>query len=204
MIDWLKRAAYSAMMTASAQGAVIFTDIEDIGFFSFGTHIERSLDLNSDGVEDVVFHNFGDELAVFSTPTSSIEGIAAVSPNLNSFAAPISVGSIIGSSATSVYTWNQGYSGLISVKTVGMDNYVLGLWGSLEAYLGVEFRIGNETHYGWVQVDTPFLAGGGIIKSFAYESEAGKPIVAGVIPEPSVIFLAGFGMVSAVSIRRRK
>ena len=85
-----------------------------------------------------------------------------------------------------------------------MDTFVLGLWGYGEAYLGIQFEIERETHYGWILIDTPLLAGGGIIKAFAYESEPGKPIIAGAIPEPSAAVLGAVTASAAVFSRRRK
>ena len=192
-----------ALLTSTARSAIIFTDIPDIGFYSVGNLLTQPIDLNFDGVDDVVFRNYGQEMAAFSTSTSAIAGISTIPPDQNHSAAPFESGSIIGSSFTSLYTWNEGYSGLIGVRLIGMDTSILGLWINEGAYLGVEFKVGEATHYGWVQVDTPFLAGGGIIKAFAYEGEAGVPIVAGAIPEPFVPLLLLPGALAVFLHRRR-
>jgi hypothetical protein len=196
--------ACGVLAIVPASGAVVFTDIPDIGFFSPGGFLTQPIDLNADGVDDVIFRNFGDEFAAFSTSTSAISGIVATLPNLNHFAAPLGSGSIIGPSFASLYSWNEGYSGLISVRTVGTESVILGLWGSVEAYLGVQFKIGEETHYGWILVDTPFDSGGGIIKALAYESEAGMPIFAGAVPEPSAACLVVASALPWFFSRRRK
>lgn len=195
------------LAAAPASGAVVFTDMPDRGFYSFGDWITQSIDFNADGIDDMVFRNFGDEFAAFSTSTSAIAGIAARPPNQNSFAIPFESGSLIGTSfsSSSLYTWNEGYSGLISVRLVGFDTVVLGFWGGIEAYLGVQFEIDGNTHYGWVLVENLFDdVGGGIIKAFAYESEAGVPIVAGEIPEPSAALMASAGLAGGCLRRRRQ
>lgn len=203
-----RKAFVCGILTAtSAHGAVIFTDMPDRGFYSAGTWITQPIDFNDDGVDDMVFRNFGATFVAFSTSTSAIAGIAAKPPDQNSFAPPFESGSIIGPSFSnsSLYTWNEGYSGLVSVRLIGFETVVLGLWVNEGAYLGVEFKIGEDTHYGWIEVDTPFLAGGGVIKAFAYESEPGVPIIAGVIPEPSsallVAFCGGIALGTVVTVR---
>lgn len=195
-----------ALVTASASGAVVFTDMPDRGFYSAGDWITQPIDFNVDGIDDMIFRNFGDQFAAFSTSTSAIAGIVATPPNQNSFAVPFESGSIIGASfpSSSLYTWNEGYSGLISVRLVGFETVVLGLWGGIEAYLGVQFKIGENTHYGWVQVENIFDdVGGGIIKAFAYESEPGVPIIAGAVPEPSGAMLVGMGGIFLLGRRKR-
>ncbi len=191
--------AIGVLITAPLQGAVISTDIEDIPFFSVGDFLSQTIDIDFNGSTDVLFRNFGDELAAFSTSSSRIAGISAVPPNQNSFAAAFIVGASIGPSFVSLYNWNTGYSGLVSCRDIGC----LGLWGSKEAYLGVEFQIVNNTHYGWVLVDTPFDFGGGYIKSFAYETEPGKAIIAGAVPEPSYSILFVMGILTLLVKRRR-
>lgn len=199
----IRAIACGMLTTASVHGAVVFTDIVDIPFFSAGTHLTRAIDLNGDGVDDAVFRNFGNEFAVYSTLSSSIAGIPTIPPNQNHFAAPLGSGSIIGNSLESSFHWNEGYSGLISVVLIGMETYKSGLWGSMEAYVGVQFDIEGQSHFGWILVDTPFDTGGGIIKAFAYESEPGVPIVAGVVPESSSSLFIGVSCGIALARRRR-
>ena len=65
------------LMTASASGAVTFSDIADVGFYSAGDFLTKPIDFNGDGVDDMIFRNFGDEFAAFSTSTIIIAKIAA-------------------------------------------------------------------------------------------------------------------------------
>ncbi len=52
-------------------------------------------------------------------------------------------------------------------------------------YLGAEFDIAGDTHYGWLEISSldgvPYID----VLSWAYESEPGVGILAGAIPEPS-------------------
>lgn len=81
-----------------------------------------------------------------------------------------------------------------------------------DGYIGLEFRLAGEVHYGWVHLDASGLlpdrfgelqGGGGPITGWAWETTPGKGIVAGAIPEPTtacLTFIAG-GM---VLLRRRR
>ncbi|MDB6077759.1 MAG: motif protein, partial [Akkermansiaceae bacterium] len=78
------------------------------------------------------------------------------------------------------------------------------------AYIGLEFAISGELHYGWLKVQLfeedvtgsfyrPFA---NQILAFAYEDEAGVPIVAGV-PEPVSLTLVSVVLPLLVARRRR-
>lgn len=65
-----------------------------------------------------------------------------------------------------------------------------------KGYFGVRFDIQGSTHFGWVYLDNNFsFLGGGDIIEWAYESEPGLPIVAGLIPESSTGALFAVGIV---------
>jgi hypothetical protein len=70
-------------------------------------------------------------------------------------------------------------------------------------FAGVEFEIGGQTHYGWLQVRAAELRTDVWIEEWAYESEPGVPIRAGAIPEPSGGVLVVIGGV-LLMCRRRK
>jgi hypothetical protein len=86
------------------------------------------------------------------------------------------------------------------------------------AYLGVEFLIGGDLHYGWVGLTacTPDVStdcqGGkkdpGVatiqITGFAYESAVKTPIQAGAVPEPSQLPLLALGAAGVAALRARR
>ncbi len=89
-----------------------------------------------------------------------------------------------------------------------------GLMQLSNAYIGVEFMIDENVHYGWIhyegfsvseyfRIDSP----GGWVNSWAYNSVPGEPIYAGQIPEPrTYALLAGLlvlGIAAGVRGRRR-
>ena len=72
-----------------------------------------------------------------------------------------------------------------------------------ERFLGLELHDGSQTYYGWVSVKSEFVGYTGYIRGWAYQTEPGKSIVAGFIPEPSALLL-GAPAFAAFCIRRRR
>jgi hypothetical protein len=60
--------------------------------------------------------------------------------------------------------------------------YTYGKWIDVNnRYLGLKFKIGKETHFGWARLSVHNQAGdiSAVLTGYAYETVAGKPIVAG-------------------------
>ncbi len=90
-----------------------------------------------------------------------------------------------------------------------------------DAYIGVEFQAEDGVHYGWVRytgfpfVKIPafdldgqpmgffdnFNTPGGLISAWAYETEPGKAIIAGAVPEPGTSLLLA---IASLALLRRK
>lgn len=68
-------------------------------------------------------------------------------------------------------------------------------------FAGVGWRRGEDFHYGWVEFDG---VGGSQMKivAWAWESEPNVPILAGAVPEPSVLLL--LGAAGGLWMRRRR
>ena len=79
---------------------------------------------------------------------------------------------------------------LISVTVSPGDNVVEGDVYKRNAAIGVEFRIGTNTHYGYVHYDcraeNRFFFGGGYLRGWAYETEPGQPILTRPLAEPEL------------------
>ncbi len=79
-----------------------------------------------------------------------------------------------------------------------------GPWTNQRGFFGAEFPIGEQVHYGWVQMDfnpgRPIVLGdGATLVDFAYESVPGQAIAAGAIAEPSTFGLLG-GCIAFVAV----
>jgi len=73
--------------------------------------------------------------------------------------------------------------------------------GQSGKYLGVEFQIDGETHYGWVQIDVNATATQATINAYGYQDVAGTPALT---PEPGSLALLALGAAGIAARRRRK
>ncbi len=72
------------------------------------------------------------------------------------------------------------------------------------SYLGVRFERNGATHYGWIALNGYSHVGHELfVYGWAYESEPGVGLIAGQIPEPSLVILLGFGWAWHAGGRRR-
>jgi hypothetical protein len=67
--------------------------------------------------------------------------------------------------------------------------------GTTNKYLGLKFKIGSDTHYGWAQVQVAADASSATITGYAYEGTAGLGIIAG---ETDISLAVGISELSAV------
>jgi hypothetical protein len=72
-----------------------------------------------------------------------------------------------------------------------------------DAYIGLSFPTGGNTHYGWIRVDVNNAANTFVVKDWAYESVPGAGIRAGHIPEPGTLGLLAAGATGLLALRRR-
>jgi hypothetical protein len=167
------------------------------------------LDLNHDGTVDFVF-------SFSSAPRSFFVGIAPAKGQSNNM--------IIGGMQTSgdyktriAYALSSGVSvGGTFAKFQGDRNALWGDWEGLfifgqwlnekSKYLGLEFRYGGETHYGWARLSTPQRRRpwgmNAILTGYAYETTPNKPIITGRTSGPDVITVQP-GSLGALAAGRR-
>jgi hypothetical protein len=94
----------------------------------------------------------------------------------------------------------------LSTATLGIcvDTGCDGHFFGQTAYMGFELQLQDGPHYGWAKIQVSpepnFSAG---LLGWAWETEPGKSIIAGAVPESSSLSLAAFGA-AAVSFRRRR
>ncbi len=182
------------LMMAPLRGAIIFTDVPDVNLMAggFGGEVFYNVDFTGDGVAEVRMQGSGGDFGVIALTTTTVAGIRSGPLDLNGFAHPFGFGDLIAPEPPQNRSWNQGMSALLGCREIGC----IGLWTSGGTnYIGVEFLLGTDTHYGWVAIDMPAIFGGGILLSYAYESEPNTPIIAGAIPEPSSTVLVATGTV---------
>ena len=156
---------------ADATGQIIYTDVDPD--FVGGSGDSFFLDFDVDAVDDIVvnqFYNVSYEL-LQAVPTGA-NGVLAQSAGGFFYASNLSYGAAISAGAGSFRSFGDfcaggGYAGSQHC-------------GAGEGYLGVEFDISGNTHYGWVRVDVADSSNF-IILDYAYEATPDTKILAGNI-----------------------
>ncbi len=164
---------------------------------------DTDFDVNADGIADYRF--VGDFLvaAMQSYGDNRFISVLSTPPNRGGNLVPVHAGSIIGADTSLlVGEWHR-HTDNLSNPLLG-TGYGLGNGPSpmqfADAYIGVEFATANGIHYGWIQYTgyshpvngLPAMpVPGGVINSWAWETQPGVPIIAGAIPEPSTVAYIG-------------
>jgi hypothetical protein len=143
------------------------------------------IDLNHDGITDVmvreVFWTYG---VNGDFPGNSVQAVTRKGSGIrwrsqSRSAFPMVRGSEIGST----FRFRSGAEVMIEATNFGV--YYGGSWSenATDRFLGIRFRIGEETHYGWarlsVRLGTPKHGIGVLLTGYAYEAQPDTPIRAG-------------------------
>ena len=70
-------------------------------------------------------------------------------------------------------------------------------------FFGIEFQIGGDTHFGYIDVEGQHDTVGVIVYGWAYETTPNTPIVATQVPEAGKAACAMMGLLLCVLRRRR-
>ena len=197
-----RRAAYALAAGATAVGAtgadaaVIYSGVQNISIASGNS---QSLNLDSDGFNDLLLKNYVFGSGPYQGATVSFSpGKLVGFTNGLSYASALTAGSPI-----DVTTAGPSFFGSMAF---GAANPNAQFNNVTDAFLGLSFPSGPNTHYGWVRVDVNNAAGTFLIKDWAYESTPGVGIAAGagIVPEPATLGLLACGAVGIAAIRRQK
>jgi hypothetical protein len=209
------------LWAANAQADIVWSGEQNLSGY------EQYIDLNSDSLTDVFLaysitisdalypENAGGVLRAYvDFVTLDGSNQILVNTSRDSDAAALPYGTLISGTPDSSLEWISGryVSGAVGEWSSPGTEWS-GLLGETdEAYLGIDFDVGESTHYGWIhvtlgEVNPDYGFKDPITASWAYESTPDTPIVAGVIPEPSTGILTMVGSVGlllhARSRRRR-
>jgi len=145
---------------ADASGQVVYTDVDPD--FAGGIGDSFAIDFDNDGTDDVV---------IAQSLWGAASGVRVVPEAGN--------GVIAASNAGYYYASNLFYGTDINAgagvfRSFGDACYGVGYLGSQfcglgEGYIGIEFDIDGDTHYGWVRIDVLDSANFTVM-DFAYES----------------------------------
>jgi hypothetical protein len=189
----------------------------------------QNLDLDGDGQTDLHFYAGAVLQANYYFTSASGVGSARllVSPlagvDGGSHLIALGAGSEIGNATNNAVVWaaqdapnNYGQPTVLGAyipEDAGGSLVPVGYFYNTTGYMGIQFQIGSDWHYGWVRIrggaagvgdDGQFhLNPPGWVLDWAYETRADTPIFAGAgVPEPSTLSLIGIGALALAVARR--
>jgi hypothetical protein len=221
-MNWKTLSLLPLLLLSEASGGVVATfrgNAPNVYGVS-GTPTNEPFDVNADGIGDFYFTGGGFVTTFKANGSNRFIGMLSTLPDLGGNVDPVYRGDILGADTSSLigswhrHTDNRGMSGF----SLGDGRRPL---QAENAYIGVEFMAADGIHYGWIQYqgyshpdtlfDTaiglfhpPAGALGGLVNSWAYETEPGKPIIVGAVPEPSYSILFVMGLSTLLTKRRRQ
>lgn len=200
-------------LSCHAQGTVVYRDLGSFWLLGNANVINQyNLDFNEDGQGDFIIEA-GEAFQPIGIGDNKIYSYPEAPGELGALVAPLSFGQSIGSTLPPGAVWFDSY---VHPRSPNQDitayfHYVLdlragGLWldGTM-AYMGAEFDIDGQKHYGWlhIEIPDPLRGNSGIIHDMAYNTVPGEMILAGQVPEPSTWILFTMGGVFAWRRYRR-
>lgn len=170
----------------------------------------QDIDMNGDGAYDYYFGGGGASLWIVPTGANRILSIKAPLPDLERDVVALRAGELIGAiPAVGEWTgladsWNSADYGASILYSIYEQGTISNIPMSEETWLGLEYHLEDGVHYGWVSLRSGLSSTNAVyIYGWAYESEPGKPIIAGMIPEPSSALLLA-GAASTLALRRKR
>ncbi len=158
-----------------AQAEIVYTPAH----IRFTTGSNRWIDMNHDGVPDFRFENAGN-LGLGSTTFVIAFGLhgdgVRVRREKSGDALPLRLGARIGPSNL------FSHSATMAIAYHGSGG---GTWGK-DHYLGLQFELDGQKHYGWAELSIALNRQGNItaeIEGYAYETIPNQPIRAGATKE---------------------
>ena len=145
------------------------------------------LDLNHDGIPDFTIansYNCPDSCVsiVVAKPANGTHGVEGPlsSRGHASWAYALTAGAIIGPK-------RPFFANALEFAGSGVCHPAGSHWCNLKRYLGLSFKIQGKTHYGWARISMGNAKGGrieAVLLGYAYETIAGKAILAGATSGP--------------------
>ena len=200
-----------AACSACGQGTIQYVDIApDLFMFSAFTRRDIPIDLDQDGVGDFVFRATPSQFDIYGLGSNRVLAYPNNPPDLSRSAAPLTAGDAITPSLQAQYIWAESIITGSSASPLGVllnggFETIGGPFVRRRGYVGLEFQIGGNLHYGWIQLDCEyFYHNGGYVLDYAYELRPGTTILAGAVPEPSAWALFSVGLLLIGTVRKRR
>jgi Secretion system C-terminal sorting domain len=165
-------------VSTSADAQVVYTDISpDSTFIADGNLY--NLDLDNDGTFDFTFTL---TISVASTTTARLVGVTPAGTNgiagsvVGAYVYPFAMNA--GDTVKASLTFNTTPSQSMASSFGAGISY--GNWlGAVDKYIGLNFYIASQPHYGWARLDVDSSANRFTIKDYAYNAVPNDYIIAG-------------------------
>lgn len=173
-------------LAVPSEAKIVYTPANHVISSDSNKTVTYPVDLNHDGIADVVFNQFCGGLAghrngcrfrVAGASSNGINGIE-VGTKGHGWARAMKIGAHVGHArqfnqeALMAYRWESGFS---TSRTWGTSGY---WFHSGPRYLGVAFQIKGKIHYGWVRLKNSSEYGG-TVTGYAYDTIPGRSMKAG-------------------------
>ncbi len=161
------------------------------------------IDVDGNGTVDFTFVSTFSGTG-FQTPNFN-RGIIRLDPPPNIGGPPVAlqvgyiIGAILAPSAFHELFWDDSDMSIVQVLSTGSASEFNG-----RGVIGLEFRAQDGIHYGYFDISAGRGYAGITLYGWAWETEPGKAIFAGQVPEPSSWILAGVATASLLLLRRRE
>jgi hypothetical protein len=185
-LNWYSLASCAAgvsllAMASPAEGEIVYTPAHVV----IGNNGTYNLDLNNDGITDFTIRQTltytssgrGNVLAVAKVPAGN--GLVGTVLGIN-YASALTRGSAISSHRNFIGSAGGEMAGYHTLAHAG--GWFVGRWVDLtHRYLGLEFVIDGQTHYGWARLNVRVhgFSIQAILNGYAYETVPGKMIRTG-------------------------
>jgi hypothetical protein len=175
-------------VTQAAEAKIVYTKAHQV----IGANGVYNLDLNHDGTVDFLIQQIGycnsttcngfqRWLLAKEALGNAVEG--SIANQSMHFAAALNPGAQIGPRRRFIHGGNNGESMIFVWEDQDFQTlHTYGKWIDLNSrYLGLKFKIGKETHFGWARLSVHDSNGNitAVLTGYAYETVPGKAIVAG-------------------------
>lgn len=194
------RTAYSiaagaaAVAAGAANAQIVYSGVQDL---SIGQFSALNLDLDLDGSGDLLLKNyvFGGGNYMGATVNFYPGKLVTFNAGGYSYVASLAANFQIDAAAMGSFFGSMAY---------GAANPNAQFNNADGAILGVSFATGANIYYGWVRVSIDQAAGSFVVNDWAYESQSGVGIAAGVVPAPGALGLLAAGAAGLGLLRGRR
>ena len=186
---------------------------------------EVDLDLNNDGIDDFSIHQFWSSDGFGFVSFALLEATGRPGNGVIPAGSSINCSRVCAARLVPDAKMGPGedfYRGGNVAMAGSYRRHVTYSWGAWQGgtfgFLGLEFQIDGQAHYGWaaIIITSPFHAGlfAGVIKGYAYNTVPNQPIRAGqksntdvigeILPQPATLGLLALGAPGLEIWRRRR